>query len=141
MAPLFSKTSSKSRDIPLREVISASVVTIRPQDCLRTAKQLMARNDIRHLVVKEAGEVFGVVSERDLAMALVANKDVAETKLRISDYGLSIPYVVNVNESLSKVLAKMADNKYGSVVVEEDGKLKGIFTAVDALRILAQQVT
>jgi acetoin utilization protein AcuB len=47
------------------------------------------------------------------------------------------PYTCGPEASLSEVAGAMASEKFGCVLVMTNGKLAGIFTSVDALRLLA----
>ena len=46
------------------------------------------------------------------------------------------PYIVEPEEPLTSVVAHMAEHKVGSAVVAHYGRLLGLFTTTDALRVL-----
>jgi len=46
-------------------------------------------------------------------------------------------YFVAPSALLSEVAAHMAEHALGSAVVQEDGKVVGVFAKVDALRVLS----
>lgn len=56
---------------PLRAVMTHSPASIAPQDTLLTAVISMRQHLTRHLLVKKAGEVVGIVSVRDILRAVV----------------------------------------------------------------------
>ena len=51
------------------------------------------------------------------------------------------PFTVVPEAPLDQVVAKMAEHKYGCAVVsQQNGKIVGIFTANDGLRVLGEQL-
>lgn len=109
--------------------------TIEANSGLLQANERMTHNGIRHLPVMKDGRLVGVVSDRDVALA--ASHFAAGTKRTVEDVMIPKPYVVRPDASLDRVVGEMAEKKYGSVLIEqENGKVVGIFTAVDAMRVL-----
>lgn len=106
---------------------------------LADARQLMESHRIRHLPVFEKGDIVGVISERDLERAHIPGHPLsAETDLLVGDLCTHRPYFVDVADPLHIVLDAMAEKRLGSVLVLKEGELAGLFTAVDACRLLAQ---
>ncbi len=60
-----------SRDTPVRDIMSAEVVTVRLDDQAEACMQLVTDRRIRHLPVVEGGRVVGVVSIGDLVKAVI----------------------------------------------------------------------
>ena len=56
---------------PLRAVMTGNPASIAPQDTLLSAVISMRQHLTRHLLVKRAGEVVGIVSVRDILRAVV----------------------------------------------------------------------
>ena len=106
--------------------------SIRLDEKVATAHKLMVLLGVRHLPVLDGGRLVGVLSERDLKFASADGRALA-----VSDVCIDEPYAVDVDTSVYVVATAMADKKIGSTIVLEDGKLAGIFTAVDACRALA----
>ena len=50
----------------ITEIMSSPVKSVTLDDFLKEVKEIFDNNDIRHLIVIEEGELFGIVSERDL---------------------------------------------------------------------------
>jgi len=86
--------------------------------------------------VLEHGELVGVMTERDLYLLERlggANVDSAEA----NDAMITDAYAVPPDAPLSEVARQMATERYGCAVVIERGRVIGIFTTTDALRVLA----
>jgi acetoin utilization protein AcuB len=98
------------------------------------AGQLMREKEIRHLPVMEGEEVVGVLSERDLR---AVGKFPRYEAMRVSEVMSPDPFVVGPDALFSDVAQVMAQRKYGSVVVVDGPRPVGIFTAVDALMLMA----
>jgi acetoin utilization protein AcuB len=106
---------------------------------LSAAWNMMEAQDIRHLPVFENGDVIGVISERDLERAKIPGHPLRdETVLLVGDLCTGQPYFIDVSDPLDRVLDAMADKRIGSALVLKDGELAGIFTTMDACRLLAQ---
>jgi CBS domain-containing protein len=60
-----------SKDTPVRDIMTAQVVTVAPGDSADHCMQLVTDGRIRHLPVLEGGRVVGVVSIGDLVKAVI----------------------------------------------------------------------
>lgn len=132
------RIKSRSRRAPtVGEFMSRNVRTISRHDTLADARALMREHQIRHLVVvEEDGALAGIVSERDLSV-LECYRDVDPNVVCVEEAMALAPYRVAPTAPLSEVADTMAEWRYGSAVVMDDGKVAGVFTTTDALRALA----
>jgi acetoin utilization protein AcuB len=114
--------------------MTAGPHTIGREQSLIAAKEAMHRNHVRHLPVLHAGQLVGVVSERELQImeALPGSK-----QLSVEDAMVPDVYTISEDAPLDTVAAEMARLKVGSAVVVKGGDVVGVFTAVDGLRALA----
>jgi acetoin utilization protein AcuB len=109
--------------------------TIRNDALAEEGRRIMKQHGIRHLPVLEAGVLVGVVSERDLRLAEVANAGA----LTIEDLMSPDVHTVLPGAAIDDVVDVMAERKIGSVVVTNPvGGVEGIFTTVDALEVLSE---
>lgn len=60
-----------SRETPVRDIMTADVVTVGPDFSVERCMQLMTEHRIRHLPVMRGDEVVGVVSIGDLVKAVI----------------------------------------------------------------------
>ncbi|HET9190107.1 MAG TPA: CBS domain-containing protein [Rudaea sp.] len=63
-----------SAETPVREIMSASVLTVAPGDSVNHCMKLMTDRRVRHLPVVDAGRVLGVVSIGDLVKAVIEDQ-------------------------------------------------------------------
>jgi len=117
--------------------MTAQPWTIDRAASLRDAQQLMREHQIRHLPVLDDGELVGVVSERDIGL-VEARAGVDPGKTPIGDAMVERPFIVTSDAALDEVATIMSERKYGSVIVMGHDGVEGIFTAVDACRVLAE---
>lgn len=109
---------------------------------LADAQDRMARNNIRHLVAVEDGRIAGVVSSRDIAIALGV-KGTSRRDLIVADAMSDFPYVCRATTPLAEVAEKMEQHRWGCVIVVDDDQdvAVGIFTTTDALRAVRSLVS
>jgi acetoin utilization protein AcuB len=58
------------------------------------------------------------------------------SQLNLEDIMIPDPFVVTPETPVSQVVAVMMEEKYGCAIVQKNEELVGIFTTIDALRIL-----
>lgn len=103
---------------------------------LKTALSQMREYRIRHLPVQEGGQLIGVLTDRDVKLA---SSFQGAAEFKVEEVMTPDPYTVRPGTSLEQVVSEMAEHKYGCAIVQQDnGKVVGIFTTVDALRVLSE---
>lgn len=117
--------------------MTAQPFTIERDASLRDAEQLMRAHEIRHLPVLEDGRLVGVVSDRDLRL-LSATAGVNASTTHVDKVMTEHPFIVTGDTALDEVVTIMSEQKYGSAIVMGRQGIEGIFTAVDACRVLAE---
>jgi acetoin utilization protein AcuB len=106
---------------------------------LAEAHAFLRERNIRHLPVTRAGRLAGILTDRDIKLALGPDLgSPPERELFVRDVYQPEGYVVDAGESLEDVAATMAERHVGSALVTRGGKLVGIFTTTDACRALAR---
>lgn len=109
--------------------------TIGADQTLAQAEKMMAQYRVRHLPVLDGGKLVGILTDRDIRL-VETFKDVEPDKVKVDEAYTPDPYVTTPNASLSDVCAEMAQHKYGCVLIEDNHKLVGIFTWIDALKAM-----
>jgi len=120
----------------VREFMTQSPKSISAATPLGQVQQMMKAMEVRHFPVEIDGKLAGIVTERSVRAGLLAFD---QNGLTAQDVMIPDPYIVTPETELDLVVAAMADEKYGSVIVQDEaGRLVGIFTTVDACRVLRQ---
>jgi acetoin utilization protein AcuB len=111
--------------------------TIGEDITLTKALEMLRERRIRHLPVQYGGRLVGVLSDRDIKLALTVYP--AAKDIKVGDIMTEEPYTVSPETSMQEVLHQMAIHKYGCVIVEdENSRAIGILTTTDAVRILSE---
>ena len=120
----------------IKTVMTPCPYTIDFEAPLERALERMKLYNIRHLPVVKGKDLIGVVSERDLELGLLLSKSAGFPPV-VGGICQVDPFVVNQEEDLSNVTNEMADNKFEcALVTDDDMKFVGIFTNVDACRVV-----
>jgi acetoin utilization protein AcuB len=123
-----------SKSIPtLMKYMTTTPHSIGADQPLAEASSMMKKYQIRHLPVLKAGQLCGILSDRDLKMALGITGVDAE-KTTVQEIAFEDPYLVHPETKLNEVIKTMAEKRIGSALVMDHHKLVGIFTTTDALR-------
>jgi acetoin utilization protein AcuB len=123
-------------ELTLKDILLESPHTVGMDQTLEYASARMAELGIRHLPVLDGGRLVDVVSERDIA--LLASVVPAERlgEFTVEEAMAGVPYCVDMETPIATVVGHMAARKVGSAIVTERGKIAGVFTTTDALRVL-----
>lgn len=121
---------------PIQDHMTPAPITIGRAQSLSEAARKMHEHHVRHLPVLEGGYLFGILSERDIDL-VEALPDVDPDKVTVEEAMTQDPYTVRPDTPVREVAAAMAEHKYGTAVVMQEGRVVGIFTTVDGLRMLA----
>jgi acetoin utilization protein AcuB len=124
----------------VQEFMSAQPYWIHAGAPLDRAKAVMAEHGIRHLPVMNNLTVMGIISQRDINLAL-GLEGTNPARLVVMDMCHGRPYIVAPRSPLREVAAEMAARGIGSAIVMDGTRLVGIFTTVDACRALAAVLT
>ena len=118
-----------------------------PDDAtVRSALALLETMEIRHLpVINARGELVGLVSERDLHAFYAPRRELAgdwvvktrqNLDLPVLRIMLTNPLVLEADAPLETAVEMLLTERVSAVPVVHDGKLVGIVSYVDLLRIL-----
>jgi len=103
---------------------------------IEQAQELMSKFHIRHLPILKGGKLVGILTDRDVKL-MMSFADFDAKKIKVDDAYTPEPYITTPNAKLDEVVAHMAEKKYGSALIVDNGKLVGIFTEIDAYKALA----
>lgn len=124
--------------VPVEEFTTPDPVTAGADMSIDELRTLMDRHGVRHLPVLRDGAVVGLVSDRDVRLAMGLD-DGRRQLLTAADIMAGEPVSVAAHRPLEEVAFLMSERKVGSVIVNDaDGGLLGIFTATDALNALIE---
>jgi CBS domain-containing protein len=113
----------------------SQVWTIGPQATVYEALELMATKNIGSVVVLEQGNVAGIFTERDYARKVVlkgrSSKTTTVGELMITDV-----LYVGPDDTIDDCMALMTNKRLRHLPVMEDGKLTGVVSIGDIVRVI-----
>ena len=125
-----------SKTIPtVQKFMTTAPHTIGADQTLAHARMMMHELTIRHLPVLEDGSLVGLVSEKDINFLLSFSGVDIKTE-KVAQAMTTDLTKVTSDTQLDEVCRMMAAKKIGSVLVEDNHKLVGIFTWIDALNAM-----
>lgn len=118
------------------EAMTESVRTVPRTMVAARAYELMKNSGVHHLVVTDNSRVVGILSDRDIAPRRRASAAVAPAAVETL---MSSPVAtIDKNDTIRKAANVMRGRTIGCLPVMDRGKLVGIITTSDVLRLLGQ---
>jgi acetoin utilization protein AcuB len=127
--------------------MTKSPVTIKASDSLLAATRILKEKGFKHLPVLDGnGALVGVVTDRDLKRASASDATTLEVhellylldKLKIEQVMTRKPVSVTTQETVQNAAKLMVEKKIGCLPVVDGGKVAGILTKDDLLRLVAR---
>jgi citrate synthase len=116
------------------ELMSSPAVTARPSELIRDASERMRVAGVGSVVVIDGDErPIGILTERDLISFAASGSDSSATK--VSEWMTESPATVGPDEPVHKAFAELAERGYRHFPVVTDGRLVGVVSQRDMLRI------
>ena len=117
------------------------VITIKPNESLKRARELLVKKKIRQLPVVLQGKLIGIVTDRDIRHAYpssIAGHDPDAVQKFAEKMEVASAMSVNVvtvapHNTVDEAAKIMRDKRIGSVPVVQGDKLIGIITKTDIL--------
>lgn len=131
----------------VRDLMQTKVHSLRRNDKLSLADDLMKQERIRHLpVLDEDGELAGILSQRDLfrgallrALGYGARAEEHMLRTVVVKEAMTEPvYTTSPDTSLREAAALMLKHRIGCLPVVDQGRLAGIISESDLVRLIAE---
>ncbi len=128
----------------VRDVMTPDPVTISPNHSIGAALARMRRGGFRRLPVMEDDKLVGIITDRDLRLAMNSPFVMREgwydsylmEHIEVRSCMTPDPVTVEADSDLLEAVRLMRKHKYGGVPVLEAGRLVGILTETDLLDFL-----
>lgn len=124
----------------VREAMTPAPTTVEANENVVEAARLMASQDVGSLPVVDDGQLVGMVTDRDLALQVLA-KDLDPHKTVVASVCSENPVVVGPEDSLDEALQRMAREQVRRLPVVEDRRLVGILAQADVSRAAEPEAT
>jgi CBS domain-containing protein len=114
----------------IQEAMTPNPTTIEPSTPAQEAARTLKAEDVGALPIVEDGKLVGVITDRDLAIRVLA--DGKSTDTPVSEIASKDIVTIDPQQSLEEAARLMAEHQVRRLpVVEEDGKLVGILAQAD----------
>lgn len=112
----------------------ADVITTSPDRSLHETAQTMAQKGIGAIIVVGlAGEIVGILSERDI-MRAIAESGAGALDHRVSTHMTKKVVTTELTSSAVSVMQRMTAGRFRHMPVVEDGKLAGVVSIGDLIK-------
>jgi len=135
--------------LKVRDIMTSEVTTLKRNDKLTIANDIMELGRIRHLPVldDDSEQLIGIVSQRDLFRGALANalgygqhaqRKVLDTLL-VKEVMKGDPLTTTPEIPLIEAAQILMERKIGCLPVVENGRLVGIVTEADFVALVARK--
>ncbi len=124
------------------QFMSTDLYTVRPDDPVDLAANIMDWRRIRHVPVEDDhGKLVGMISFRDLLQLLAKRHEEGSDEVMCADVMKKAPHCVGPDTPTIDILHLMREENIGSLpVVDEDDRLIGLVTVYDLLDIAGKVI-
>jgi len=131
----------------IKELMTSPVYSLRETDTLQNARVLMEKKRIRHVPITTANNVFrGLITNRDVLANTIshlanidpATQDEIDAGIPLQEIMRTDVHTLTQDQTVREAAHILYNHKYGCLPVLDDGKLVGIVTEADFLRLTIQ---
>ena len=116
----------------VQDAMTADPVTIGRTNSVVEAARLMESADVGSVPVVDGGTPVGIVTDRDIAIRVVAT-GMDPSSTQVGEIATDQPYYVEPEQDLDEALELMAYRKIRRLPVVEDGLLVGMLAQADVV--------
>ena len=114
----------------IREVMTTDPRTVESGATVAEAAREMRDGDVGSVVVVENGTVAGIVTDRDIAVRVVA-QGLDPDATRVSEVATMRPVTLTVDQSVDDAIRLVREQNVRRIIVLQDGRAAGIVSLGD----------
>jgi CBS domain-containing protein len=114
----------------IREVMTPDPRTVEPGDTVVDAAREMRDGDVGDVLVTENGRLVGIVTDRDIAVRVVAEAHDPQAT-RVGDVCTRDPVTLTVDQTVEDAIRVVSDHDVRRIPVVQDGRPAGVVTIGD----------
>src|SRR5262245_3275221 len=141
--------SSRRREVTImlvHDVMQTKIFTVTPETRLPEALRLTAQRGIRHLPVLDGDKLVGIVSDRDLKRAMPSSATSLEAheltylldRLTVGEIMTRTVITIGAMFPIEAAARLMVQGTIGALPVTDGGRLVGLVTETDVLRLFVR---
>lgn len=132
-------------EIKVEEHMKRDIVTVSPQDRLVHARRIIIDDDLGRVIVTEDEEIQGILTAKDIAMAMISFRKVVPDKykssrirnLLVEDVMTQNVKTINKDATIADAASMMLANGFSGLLVMGD-EMDGIITKTNILQVIAE---
>ncbi len=133
-------------EIKVQERMNTDITTIGPQDRLVHARRIIIDQNIGRLPVMENGELQGMITAKDIALAMMSFRKVVPDKykparirnLLVEDVMVQNVKTISPESNVSEAALMMLNENFSGLPVMDDEGMTGIITKTDFLKLIVE---
>jgi CBS domain-containing protein len=130
----------------ITERMKSDIITVSPSDRLVHARRCLIDKEIGRLPVVEEDMLQGILTAKDVAMAMISFKKIVPDKyktarirnLLVEDVMTQNVKTIDGTSTLDDAATFMLENRFSGIPVEVDGALVGIITKTDLMNFVVE---
>jgi CBS domain-containing protein len=133
----MSPASQQLKEKKISEVVNARLIQAPSSTSVKDAVALMRREQSAYIVVADAKDVVGILTETDVARKILGQK--VDDKLPIRDFMTKDPVVLRPDDTVGKAIDLMAEHSFYHIpLVNERQELVGVLSVRTLIRFLSE---
>jgi CBS domain-containing protein len=118
------------------QFMTTDLFTVGPDDLVDLAASVMEWEHIKHVPVEDdEGRLVGLITHRDLLRLVARGRHRDDSATVVRDLMVKDPVTVSPDTSTLDAIHRMREHNVGCLPVVDDGKLVGIITQADLIRV------
>ena len=129
------QVAPRNSELTARDLMSACVATVRPEDSIERAARLMSESDCGAVpVVDGSGRLLGIISNRDITVRLVA-RGLSIPHAQVSDCMTSEAFACSAENSFESCMRGMSWHQVRRIpIVDDEHRVIGMISQADLAR-------
>lgn len=111
-----------------KDIMTSNLIVVDKDSDIFEVANIMKKNDIGFLPVNNKNKIIGVITDRDIVVKAVANRDT-----KITNYISKDIITCNYDDSIDTILNKLKENKIKRILVTDEKKVLGVISLSDIL--------
>jgi acetoin utilization protein AcuB len=132
----------------VQDVMQTKLHTVTPATTLPEALRLTTQRGVRHLPVLDGDRLVGILSDRDLKRAMASSAtslgahelNYLLDRLRVEEIMTRTIITIGRMSAVEEAASLMVQEKIGALPVTDEGRLVGIVTETDVLRLFVRAI-
>lgn len=132
-------------EIKVEEHMNKEIITVSPQDRLVHARRIIIDDDLGRVIVTEDEEIQGILTAKDIAMAMISFRKVVPDKykssrirnLLVEDVMTQNVKTINKDATISEAASMMLEKGLSGLLVMDE-EMDGVITKTNILQLIAE---